>query len=380
MTPVYLDGNATAPVRPEAAEAVALALAATGNASSVHAAGRAARARIEDARAAVAALVGARPAGVVFTSGGAEANALALGSAVAAGSRRLIVSAVEHATILETAKASPAEVEILPVDGQGVADLSWLADRLSRRDAAGGRPFVALMLANNETGVIQPVAEAAAVVRAAGGWLHVDAIQAAGKISVDFPSLGAHTLTLSAHKLGGPQGVGALVAAPDATLARQLHGGGQENGHRAGTENGPGIAGFAAAARAALRDLPGAAAKAAWRDAAEARIAAAGGVIAGAGAPRLPNTLCAASPGRASELQVIALDLAGVMVSAGSACSSGKVTQSHVLSAMGFGDLAGCAIRASGSWATTEDDWARFTRAWIDANDAHAARRRASAA
>jgi cysteine desulfurase len=380
MTGVYLDGNATAPVRPEAAQAVAAALGAFGNASSVHAAGRAARARIEDARAAVAALAGAEPSAVVFTSGGAEANALALASAVAAGSRRLIVSAVEHPTVLEAARAAPTAHELLPVDADGVADLAWLAGRLARWDAGEGRPFVALMLANNETGVIQPVAEAAALVRAAGGWLHVDAIQAAGKIPVAFASLGAHSLSLSAHKLGGPQGCGALVAAADTILARQLHGGGQERGYRAGTENGPGIAGFGAAAHAALRDLTSAAAQAAWRDAAQARLAAEGAVIAGAGAPRLPNTLCAAAPGRPSELQVIALDLAGVMVSAGSACSSGKVGASAVLTAMGFGDLAGCAIRASGSWATTQDDWARFTQAWIEANDRHAARRRASAA
>ncbi|HEY3694251.1 cysteine desulfurase family protein [Phenylobacterium sp.] len=380
MTGVYLDGNATAPVRPEAAQAVAAALAAGGNASSVHAAGRAARARVEAARADVAALAGARPSAVVFTSGGAEANALAVASAVAAGAGRLLVSAVEHATVLEAARASAAAVELVPVDAEGVADLAWLAERLARWDLADGRPFAALMLANNETGVIQPVAGAAALVRAAGGWLHVDAVQAAGKIPVDFAGLGAHSLSLSAHKLGGPQGAGALAAAADVTLSRQLHGGGQERGYRAGTENVPGIAGFAAAARAALRDLAHAAAQAAWRDAAQARLAAAGAVVAGANAPRLPNTLCVAAPGRTSELQVIALDLAGVMVSAGAACSSGKVSASAVLAAMGLGELSACAVRASGSWATTEDDWARFTQAWIEANDRHAARRRATAA
>ena len=251
MTAVYLDYNATAAVRPEAVEAMTAALAAGGNASSVHAAGRAARARIEQARADVAALAGAPASGVVFVSGGAEANSLALESALAAGTRRLIVSATEHVTVLETAKASAAAVDLLPVDAHGVADLAWLAQRLAAWVPADGRPFVALMLANNETGVIQPVAEAAALVRAAGGWLHVDAIQAAGKIPVDMAALGADTLALSAHKLGGPQGAGALIAGPGVTLTRRQHGGGQERGYRAGTENGPGIAGFGAAARAA---------------------------------------------------------------------------------------------------------------------------------
>jgi cysteine desulfurase len=380
MNAVYLDANATAPVRPEAAEAVVEAMAAGGNPSSVHAAGRAARARIESARAGVAALAGAKPAAVVFTSGGTEANALAVESAVAAGARRLIVSAIEHACVQETAKASGAAVEILPVGADGVADMAWLADRLGRWDAADGQPFVALMLANNETGVVQPVAEAAALLRAAGGWLHVDAVAAAGRIGIDMTSLDADTLALSAHKLGGPQGVGALVASSRARISRRLHGGGQERGYRAGTENGPGVAGFGAAARAALRDLPGAGRQSAWRDAAAARIIEAGGLVIGADADRLPNTLCAAAAGHPADLQVIALDLAGVMVSAGSACSSGKVAPSAVLAAMGLADLAGCAVRASGSWATTEADWARFADAWIEINNRYAARHRATAA
>jgi len=380
MTSLYMDGNATAPVRPEAAEAVAAVLAAGGNPSSVHAAGRAARARIETARAYVAALVGAKPQAVVFTSGGTEANALAIESAVAAGSRRLIVSAIEHACVLETAKASGAAVEVLPVNGEGLADLDWLAKRLARWDGADGAPFVALMLANNETGVIQPIAEAAALVHAAGGWLHVDAVAAAGRIPVDMAALVADTLALSAHKLGGPQGVGALAAAPRATLSRRLHGGGQERGNRAGTENGPGIAGFGAAASAAMRDLDEAGAQADWRDAAEARLEAEGAVVFGARWPRLPNTLCVAAPDYTAELQVIALDLAGVMVSAGSACSSGKVAPSAVLTAMGHAEHAGSSIRASGSWATIAADWARFADAWIEINHRHAARRRATAA
>ncbi|THD75144.1 MAG: aminotransferase class V-fold PLP-dependent enzyme [Phenylobacterium sp.] len=376
----YLDYNATAPVRPEAAEAVALALASVGNPSSVHAAGRAARARVEQARAEVAALIAAPAATVVFTSGGTEANALAIESAVATGARRLIVSAIEHDSVQETARASGVAVEVLPVDGRGVADLAWLAGRLARWDASDGKPFVALMLANNETGVIQPVAEAAGLVRAADGWLHVDAIQAAGKIGVDSRALGADTLSVSAHKLGGPQGVGALTFGPRAVLSRRQHGGGQERGRRGGTENVPGISGFGAAAKAALKVMNQAVdveEKQAWRDAAAARLTAAGAVVMGQAAPRLPNTLCIATPGFASDTQVMALDLAGVLVSAGAACSSGKVKASPVLEAMGQGALAGCGIRVSGGWATAEADWLRFADAWSEAHHRHAARRTA---
>jgi cysteine desulfurase len=380
MTGVYLDYNATARVRPEVVSAMARTLEAGGNPSSVHAAGRAAHAAVEQARADVAALIGAPASTVVFTSGGTEANALALESAVAAGSRRILVSAVEHDSVIENARACFAAVEVAPVDAAGVIDLDWLGDRLNAWDVADGRPVVALMLANNETGVVQPVAEAAKIVREAEGWLHVDAVQAAGKIDVDSRALGADTLTVSAHKLGGPQGVGALTFGPRAALSRRLHGGGQERGRRAGTENTPGIAGFGVAARAALNALSQTQAQAAWRDAAEAKLRAAGAEVMADGAIRLPNTLCVASPGHAAELQVMALDLAGVMVSAGSACSSGKVRRSHVLAAMGQGDLAGCAIRASGGWATTEQDWNRFVEAWIEARDRHAARRRAPAA
>jgi cysteine desulfurase len=375
---IYLDHNATTPVRPEAAAAVARALAQGGNPSSVHAAGRAARAVVEQARDAIAALIAAPASTVVFTSGGTEANALAIESAVAAGSRRLIVSAVEHDSVLEGAKASGAVVEVAPVDAQGLIDLTWLRERLAAWAPEDGRPFVALMLANNETGVIQPVAQAAEIVRAAEGWLHVDAIQAAGKIAVDSRGLGADTLTISAHKIGGPQGVGALTFGPRAVLSRRLHGGGQERGRRAGTENVPGIAGFGAAARAALADLSRAGQQAAWRAAAAARAKAEGGVVMGEGASRLANTLCLAAPGFPAELQVMALDLAGIMVSAGSACSSGKVKASHVLTAMGQGELAGQAIRVSGGWNTTENDWVRFADVWSQTYERRAARRPAT--
>jgi len=367
---VYLDYNATAPVRPEAIRAMTLAFEAVGNPSSVHAAGRAARARVENARADVAALVGATPAAVTFVSGGAEANALALESTLGSGITRIIISATEHDTIVETATTLGLPVEIWPVDGHGLADLAWLETRLA---ASGGRTLVCLMLANNETGVIQPVAEAAALVRAADGWLHVDAVQAAGKIAIAMETLGADTLTLSAHKIGGSQGVGALIAGPRARLTRRLHGGGQERGLRAGTENVPGIAGFGAAARAAVSDLPQMAAQAPWRDALQAELVAAGAAVLGAGAPRLPQTLCVATPDHASELQVIALDLAGVMVSAGAACSSGKVKASRVVAAMDRPDLAPFSLRISGGWASTAADWRACAQAWSDIQ----ARRRA---
>jgi cysteine desulfurase len=366
---VYLDYNATAPVRPEAIRAMTLALEVGGNPSSVHAAGRAARARVESARADVAALAGASPASVTFVSGGAEANALALESAVASGVTRVIIGATEHETVVETANSLGLPVEMWPVDGEGVADLAWLEGRL----AAGGRALVCLMLANNETGVIQPVAEAAGLVRAADGWLHVDAVQAAGKIPVAMDTLGADTLSLSAHKIGGPQGVGALVVGPRAQLTRRLHGGGQERGLRAGTENVPGIAGFGAAARFALADLPRMALQAPWRDHLQAELIGSGAEVLGAGAPRLPQTLCIATHGHASELQVIALDLAGVMVSAGAACSSGKVKASRVVAAMGRPDLAPFSLRISGGWASTAADWRVCTKAWSDIQ----ARRRA---
>ena len=372
---VYLDHNATAKVRPQAIAAMTHVLENVGNPSSIHAAGRAARAVMEQARADVAALIAAPPTTVVFTSGGTEANALAMESAIAGGTRRLIVSAVEHDSIRETSAASGVEVEVLPVTADGVADIGWLKERLARWDATDGKPFVALMLANNETGVVQPVAEAAEAARAADGWLHVDAIQAAGKIPVDSRALGADTLSVSAHKIGGPQGIGALTFGPRATLFRRQHGGGQERGRRGGTENLPGIAGFGAAAREALAGLESYQRQAAFRDAAAERLKAEGCVVMGEAAPRLPNTLCIAAPGWTSDLQVMGLDLAGVMVSAGSACSSGKVKASPVLAAMGQGELAACAIRVSGGWCSTEADWQTFTQAWLEAYARHSARR-----
>jgi cysteine desulfurase len=375
---IYLDYNATAPIRPEARDAVLRAFETAGNPSSVHASGRAARDLVETARAQVAALVGVVPGSVTFVSGGTEANALAIGSAAFAGFNRIIVSEGEHDAVLETAAASGLQVLKMPIDADGVARLDWLEEALSD----DGRALVCLMLANNETGVIQPVAEASALVRAADGWLHVDAVQAAGKIAIDFTALGADTLALSAHKLGGPQGVGALVAGTRATIVRQQHGGGQERGRRAGTENVAGIAGFGAAAEAApknlegLGDLPSMANQGTWRDALAERLKAAGAVVLGEGAQRLPQTLCLAAEGFASQIQVMNLDLAGVMVSAGSACSSGKVKASRVVEAMGRSDLAPFALRVSGGWASTEQDWISCGDAWLAAYSRIGARRR----
>ena len=405
--PVYLDYNAGAPIRPEARAAAVCALDIGGNPSSVHATGRLARAAVERAREQVAALVGAAPDQLTFTSGGTEANALAIHAAIASGARRPIVLATEHDSVMATATATGLWVEAWPVNGRGVADLDWLRDRLHAWPREDGAPFVALALANHETGVIQPVVQAAALAHEAGGRLHVDAVQGAGKIEVDFGGLGADTMALSGHKLGGPQGVGALVAGPRAELRRLQFGGGQERGLRAGTENVPGIAGFGAAAGAVMSDLahvrhPEEARRAVSKDALElpcvvrdalraphhderwnngaeeasARLASAGAVIAGEGAPRLPGVLCTAVEGWASALQVMALDLEGVRVSAGAACSSGKVRASGVLTAMGFGALADGALRASGGWATTAEDWDRFADVWLEAYARHTARRR----
>jgi cysteine desulfurase len=357
----YLDANATEPLRPAARAAALAALAILGNPSSIHAAGRAARRRLEDAREAIAKRFGAAPAGVVFTSGGTEADALAV-HALGRG-RRLIVGATEHDAIRNAAPGA----SLLPVDGRGVADLDAL-----RRLLAGPPALVCLMAANNETGVIQPVAEAAALCRAAGARLHVDAVQAAGRIPLDFAALGADSLALSAHKLGGPAGAGALLLAPSvADAAPLIAGGGQERGRRGGTPALPAIIGFAAAAL----DARDAAHLAPLRDAIERAAAAAGATVIGTDAPRLPNTTCLALPGVRAETQVIALDLAGIAVSAGAACSSGKVARSHVLDAMGLGALAGEAIRVSLPWSASEADVAAFAAAYpgIAARLAHAA-------
>jgi cysteine desulfurase len=360
---VYLDYNASGLIRPEVLAAMTAVLTDGGNASAVHALGRKARARIETARAQVGALVGADPTAVIFSSGGTESNGQGLASALAAGCERLIVSATEHPCILEAAVASGKPVKMLPVDANGVIQLGKLSELLR----LPGKAVVAIHHANNESGVIQPIAAAARIVREAGGWLHVDAVQSAGKIPVNMRALGADSLTLSAHKLGGPQGVGALIMGEGRSAVAIVHGAGQERGMRGGTENVAGVTGFGVAAEAALRDLPTVEAHRVWRDAAETIVTAAGAVIIGAAVERLPNTLFMAVADWDSPQQVITLDLAGVMASGGSACSSGKTRPSRAILATGRGDLGSGGVRASGGWTTTEEDWIRFATTWAKA-------------
>ncbi|MGH7189545.1 MAG: cysteine desulfurase family protein [Acetobacteraceae bacterium] len=348
----YLDANAAERLRPAARAALISALEEVGNPSSVHAPGRIARRILENAREELARRFGADPADLVFVSGGTEADALAL-YALGAG-RRVIVGATEH----DAVRAAAPQAITLAVDRNGVADLGDLARLL----AEGPPALVVLMLANNETGVLQPVAEAARLCRRFGAFLHVDAVAAAGRIAIDLAALGASTLAISSHKLGGPAGAGALFLAPEAAaLFRPLiGGGGQERGRRGGTPPVAVIAGFAAAAREAT------AAPEALRDEAEEAAIAAGAIVLGAGAPRLSNTTSLALSGVRAETQVIAMDLAGVAVSAGAACSSGKVSRSHVLEAMGAGPLAGQAIRVSLPWNATRADIVHFASAYAE--------------
>jgi cysteine desulfurase len=367
---VYFDWNATAPLRSQARDALQEALALTGNPSSVHAEGRAARRLIEQAREEVAHLVGARPADVIFTSSGTEANVLALTPAIETTNEkrprdRLFMSAIEHSSVRAGGRFSREAIEDLPVDAEGRLNLAALADTLSR----ASRPLVSVMLANNETGVIQPVAAAAAIAHAANGLLHVDAVQAAGRIACDIGALGADLLTLSAHKIGGPKGVGALVrASDDIHFADPLiRGGGQERGLRAGTENVAGIAAFGAVSAAARHQLADEAAHMlALRNRLEAGVKAISPrvVIFGAGAERLPNTTLFALEGMKAEIAVIAFDLESVAVSSGAACSSGKVQPSHVLAAMGVSPALRGAVRVSLGWTTTEADIERLLDAW----------------
>lgn len=352
----YLDHNASSPLRPSVRGAMAEALDLIGNPSSVHTDGRTVRRAVDAARRHVARLAGAAPGEVVFTAGGTEANNLALRGFAG---RRLIVSAVEHESVLA---AAPGAARI-PVDRNGVVDLAAL-ERLLSEDR--GPALVSVMLVNNETGVIQPVAEVARIAHAHGAVVHCDAVQGAGRVALDRAALGADLLSLSAHKLGGPAGCGALVVAEGCHPEPLIRGGGQERWRRAGTENLVGIAGFGAAAAAALEDGTGPE-LAALRDGLERRALDAVPVarLMGAGVRRAGNVACLALPGVAGETQVMALDLAGVSVSAGAACSSGKVRPSHVLEAMGEpADVAGAAIRVSLGWNTTAADVDRFLTAW----------------
>ena len=356
----YMDHNATTMPRPEAVRAMTSVLAAVGNPSSVHGPGRAARKTMEQARVDVAALVNADAADVIFTSGGTEANNLALGGS---GRTRRLISAIEHPSVLGGGG------EILPVDTNGIIDLDRLEERLLADDTPA---LISVMLANNETGVIEPIEDVVAIAHRHGALVHCDAIQAAGKIAVDVVALGVDMMSLSAHKIGGPSGSGALIVpglgtAKGASLKGQLFGGGQERGYRVGTENLTGIAGFGAAAAAALAGLEDFARIAALRDAIEQGVKGIDhrATVMGESVRRLPNTSCLTMPGVDSQTQVMAFDLSGVGVSAGSACSSGKTKASAVLKAMGLSEqIAGTAVRVSLGWSSAQADVTAFLTAW----------------
>jgi len=367
----YFDWNATTPLRPQAAAALTAALGVAGNPSSVHAEGRVARRLVERAREEVAALVGAEPGNVVFTSGGTEANMLALTPAIETATEkrprdRLLLSAIEHSSVRTGGRFPRSMIEDVPVGTDGRVDPAALSEAVRRATL----PLVSLMLANNETGVVQPVAEAAAITHAAGGLIHVDAVQGPGRIPCEIGALGADLMTISAHKLGGPKGLGALVRRSDDIHFPDplIRGGGQERGLRAGTENVAGIVAFGAAAGAAREQGPPEAEQMrSFRDTLEAGIKAVApqAVIFGETATRLPNTTLFAVEGMKAETAVIAFDLEGIAVSSGAACSSGKVQPSHVLAAMGVSPaLTRGAVRVSLGWSTTEADIERFLGAW----------------
>ncbi len=357
-TAAYLDYNAGAPVRRDVIDAIAEALSEAGNPSSVHGFGRRARAKIERARASVATAVDADPRGVIFTSGGTEANALVLRGC---GRDRLLASAIEHPSVLSVDE----RCERIPVGSDGLVDL----DGLERLLSVGGNALVSVMAANNETGIIQPLEHVAKIAHAHGALLHCDAAQALGRIDLSLKEWDVDFLTLSAHKLGGPSGVGAVVLKnPDFPLTALIAGGGQERRLRGGTENLLGIVGFGVAAELAVRDVPHRAQILALRDDLEARILAAlpSAAVIGRDVARLPNTVCVAVPGLDTRTQVMALDLDGIMVGAGSACSSGKMGDSLVLKAMGLEqDLVGSAIRISLGWASTPEHINQFMASWI---------------
>ncbi len=358
---IYLDHNATSPARDEVIAAVNEVMRRVGNASSVHEPGRRARAQVDRAREQVAALAGAKPDQVIFTSGGTEADNLALKGV---GDRRLMVSAVEHGAVLAPALLRDPGCEILPVDGAGRVDLTALETALATTEKPS---LVSVMYANNETGVIEPVAEVAALAHARGALVHSDTVQAAGKISLDIEVLGADMISLAAHKIGGPQGVGALILREDMELDAQQVGGGQERGRRSGTENVAGIVGFGIAAELAAANLDRYATLATLRDELERRVRrlAQDCIVFGDQVARLPNTSCLTMPGVKAETQIMAFDLEGIAVSAGAACSSGKVAPSHVLDAMGVPpEVALTAIRVSLGWDSTAADVDRFVDCW----------------
>jgi cysteine desulfurase len=363
----YLDWNATAPLHPEARRAVERALDVFGNPSSVHVEGRRARAIVETARDQVAALVGARSSEVVFTSGATEACNMVLAGPWGA----ILRAGVEHDAVLKPAAASGCEIVDLHVGRDGIVDLADLADKVRTATATygAGRVLLALQLANNETGVIQPLGTAAEIAREAGAVLFTDAVQAAGRVAIDFATLRVHAMAVSAHKLGGPKGIGALIVRGGFELPALLQGGGQEHRRRGGTENIPGIAGFGAAAEAARQTITERDLIAALRDRIEEGLVALtpDAEIIGATAERLANTTCVAVPGVSAETLVIRFDLAGFAISAGAACSAGKIGASSVLMAMGYPEaIARSAVRISIGPTTTDREVDRFLDAWRD--------------
>lgn len=351
---IYLDYNATTPLLPAAREAMLAVMDAPSNPSSVHASGRTARRILEQARRVVADAVSAWPQEILFTGSGTESNALAMTGLPAT---HYFTSSVEHSSLL-----GAAEAVRLPVDAHGLLNLTALQDALAALPP-GSRPLVSVQLANNETGVVQPLREIAAILHAANGLLHTDAAQALGKMPLDMGQLGADAITLCAHKFGGPVGAAALVVKQNIPLQPLLKGGGQESRRRAGTENVAAIAGFAAAITAAPKLNP----QREWLNALEHRLVeyAPAMRVAGQGAPRLANTSCFTMPGVGSEVQLMHFDLGGVAISAGAACTSGRTEPSHVLQAMGWSrEEVGTAIRLSTGWGTTEQELARFEELW----------------
>ena len=366
----YLDWNASAPIYPEVVEAMSKALLEGGNASSVHCEGRNAHGAIEAARDQVAQLINANPRDIVFTSGGSEANSLALSGLVGNGSiDRIFISAVEHPSVIACAKLQGVQVSTIPVDANGIVELDALEACLTKSASISEKILVSVMSANNETGVIQPIEDIVKLAHAHGCLVHCDAVQALGKIPVDFAASGVDLMSLSAHKIGGPQGAGALVVRSSIVLSPMFKGGGQELSRRAGTENLSGIVGFGLAAELIGRDNSGREISGLRNHLeSEIRKIRSDAVIFGEDQKRLPNTTCVAVRGATAEALLIMLDLSGIAVSSGSACSSGKVATSHVLSAMGVDDaIAKTAIRISCGRTTTAEDVDNFLNAWAKA-------------
>ena len=363
---VYLDHNATTPVRPEARQALLDAMDRCGNASAVHTSGRGARAILENARLVIGKALKAQPNDIIFTSGGTEADNLAIEGAVRGGGvTRIIHTVSEHEAVARCSEVTGLPVELLPITADGTADLGWLKARLAGLDSAE-KALVCLHAANNETGVIQPFEEAGRIVREAGHLYHIDAVQILGKAPFDFAASGAHYAAISAHKVGGPQGVGALIMACDAPFEVLKKGGGQERGRRSGTENVPGAYAFAKALEACLADGGKWERIAQWRDRLESQLQKIEPCCCflGKNAARTPNTSAICTPGWEGGMQVIALDLSGICVSSGSACSSGKAGVSKTWTAMMCEESAGCTIRVSLGWNSTEDDVEAFLKAW----------------